>query len=240
MASNTVKIPKQHAIGNKKAASCRCGFFVANNLAFIELYYHHKKTMPKRDQIRTHLTPYADVNEIIAFFTNQVIPIFAENLAGIYLTGSLSYRAFNYDTSDIDLTVIIEQPISSNELAELKQFHIQMENKYKEWAKRLECTYTPKGMLPNTNPPQKPRPWYWGGDATLYEEAPYGNEWITNTYLLYEKSISLFGPEFKTLRSPVDIEDVQKACIRDLFQEWKPKKTNRDWFVDNLANNGEI
>ena len=37
-------------------------------------------------------------------------------------------------------------------------------------------------MLPCVMPSTGASTWYWGGDCTLYEEAPYGNEWIINKY----------------------------------------------------------
>jgi hypothetical protein len=179
------------------------------------------------------LTPYQDVNDILEFFVEGAIGIFQGNLTGIYLTGSLSYQAFDYKSSDIDITVILQNPVSSNELDAIRHFHVQLEDKFNQWASRLECTYTPVDMLSNKLPPTHPRPWYWGGEHRLYAEALYGNEWIINNYLLYQHAIALVGPDFKELTSPIDIEEVQKACIRDLFKEWEPKKTNPDWFKDS-------
>ena len=59
------------------------------------------------------LTKYPDVNEIIDFFVRSVIPVLDKNVLGIYLTGSLSYGAFNYHSSDIDITVIVHRPCFS-------------------------------------------------------------------------------------------------------------------------------
>ena len=85
-------------------------------------------------------------------------------------------------------------------------------------------------MLNNILPPKEPRPYYGGG--VFYREAPYGNEWIINNYLLYQHGIPLIGSDFKELISPIDIIEVQKACVRDLFQEWEPKITDFEW-LDN-------
>lgn len=179
------------------------------------------------------LTKYPDVNEIIDFFVRGVFPDLEGNLLGVYLTGSLSYGAFNYHSSDIDITVIVHRPVSRCELDSIRRLHREIEGKFEKWARRLECSYTPVDMLSNVMPPKEPRPWYWGGDCTLYEEAPYGNEWIINNYFLHRHSIALFGPSFKKLSPPVDIEDVRKACVRDLFQEWEPKKSNPEYFRDS-------
>lgn len=152
-----------------------------------------------------HITPFKDVNAILLYFIEGVVPIFGETIIGVYITGSLSYNAFNYDTSDIDLTVILKVPISANELVPVKQLHSRMEKQFEKWSKRLECSYTPIEMSPSLLPPEKPRPWYWGGDGILYEEAPYGNEWIINKYFLWHYAIPLVGADFKTLTDEVDI-----------------------------------
>ena len=98
------------------------------------------------------------------------------------------------------------------------------EKLYEKWGSRLECSYTPIDLFKNISPPKEPRPYY--GNGFFYEEAPYGNEWIINNYLLYHYAIPLFGPDFKELTGPIKIEEVQKACIRDLFVEWIPKINN--------------
>jgi len=76
-------------------------------------------------------------------------------------------------------------------------------------------------MLKNILPPKTPRPYF--GEGVFYPKADYGNEWLINNYLLYKYGTPLFGPSFKKLIKPIDITDVQKACIRDLFKEWEPK-----------------
>ena len=178
-------------------------------------------------------TRYPDVDAIVRSFTEGVVSTLQENLVGVYLTGSLSYEAFAYDSSDIDITVVMERRASRGELEAIQRLHSHLEAKFVKWAKRLECSYTPVEMLTSVMPPREPRPWYWGGDSMLYPEAPFGNEWIINNYHLYNDSIPLVGPGFRELAEPVDIEEVRKACVRDLFQEWVPKKSNMAWFRDS-------
>ncbi len=175
-------------------------------------------------------SPYPDVNALVAFFVEEVSRILVENVVGVYLTGSLSYGDFNYERSDVDITVMVNRPVSADELEALRRCHLRMKVQFPKWASRLECTYTPVGMLSSLQPPKEPRPWYWGGEGRLYDAAQYGNEWITNNYLLYEYGIALRGPEFRQLMGPPSIEEVQKACIRDLFTEWEPKRTEAAWF----------
>lgn len=172
-------------------------------------------------KILNKITPYLDVNRILRFLTQGITHIFKDNLAGLYLTGSLSYGDFNQNSSDIDLVAVLHKPTSSLQLQLIKQLHIKAEKDYPQWAQRIECSYVPRDFLPSILPPQTPRP-YWG-EGKFYSQARYGNEWIINNYLLYHHGIAIIGPDFKTLIKPINIAEVQQACIRDLIQEWQPK-----------------
>lgn len=125
----------------------------------------------------------------------------------------------------------MKDPLSPEQLEALKQLHLQVEASHKKWAKRIECSYVPREMLHHIQPPKKPRPYF--GEGIFYPEAPYGNEWIINQYLLYKHGIPLVGPDFKTFVNPIDIEDVREACIRDLFEEWKAKMNDREWLSNS-------
>lgn len=176
------------------------------------------------------ITPYQDINDVLLYLSNGIKNIAGKNLVGLYLFGSLTYGDFNPDSSDIDLVAIINQPLNHHEIESLKELHEQLGKLDQKWSDRLECSYMTVDMLRYILPPKEPRPYYGGG--IFYEEAPYGNEWIINNYLLYEHGISLIGPDVKQLIKPIDIIEVQKACIRDLFQEWEPKITDFEW-LDN-------
>lgn len=167
------------------------------------------------------ITIYKDVNKVLHSLTKGIKSIFGSNVVGIYLTGSLSYGNFNPKSSDIDLVVVLYSPASRELLELVKKLHLQVERIHKQWAQRIECSYIPISTLQSILPPELPRPYV--GEGIFYPEASYGNEWLINQYLLYKHGIALIGQEFKTLIKPIDIIDVKKACIRDLFQEWQPK-----------------
>jgi hypothetical protein len=176
-------------------------------------------------------TNYPDIHNVLDFLTQGILRIIGDNLLGVYLTGSLSYGDFNPDNSDIDLVAIVNDPLSPEQMEALKHMHLYVGETHEKWAKRIECSYVPRDMLHNILPPKKPRPYF--GEGIFYPEAPYGNEWIINQYLLYKHGIPLNGPAFKTLVQPIDIEDVRKACIRDLFEEWEPKMNEPEWLKNS-------
>lgn len=179
------------------------------------------------------ITPYQEINELLFAFIDGILEVLPRKLSGIYLTGSLSYGDFNENSSDVDLTVILRKAFSKIELSRIRDFHFRLEEKYQKWSNRLECTYTPMDMLKNVLPPLEPRPWYCGFEKYLYAKAPYGNEWIINNYLLARSAIPLVGPDFKELIAPIEIIEVQKACIRDLIKEWEPKITDLSYLNDS-------
>ena len=172
------------------------------------------------------------MNELLRFYVQEIVSRLGRELEGIYVTGSLSYGAFNEETSDIDIVVIVREPLLQSAIESVRRLHLQMLDRFGKWARRLECSYTPIAMLPSVAPPKGPRP-YWGNEGTFYEAAQYGNEWIINNYFLYRYGVALHGPEFRELTGPVQIEEVQKACIRDLFREWEPKANDENWFKNN-------
>lgn len=176
-------------------------------------------------------TPHNHVNEVLHALTRGITDMLGDNVIGIYLFGSLTYEDFNPNRSDIDLLVIVKQLLSKDVLEKIKNFHEQIEKDYPSWKDRIECSYTPLDLFQEILPPKTPRPYY--GAGIFYPEAPYGNEWIINNYLLYQHSIALTGPDFKKLVKPIDIADVQKASIQDLFKEWEPKINNHVWLQNS-------
>jgi len=177
------------------------------------------------------LTPYRDINELLCFASDAISNILKDTIIGFYLTGSLTYNDFIPGRSDIDLVVIVRNPLSKSRISRVEQFHLDIEQRYPQWAERIECSYLPVTELKHILPPETPRPYMGGGK--FYAKAPYGNEWIINQYFLYKNGIALIGPEFKTLGDRVNIDDVRKACAADLFTEWAPKINDPDWLENS-------
>jgi hypothetical protein len=167
-------------------------------------------------------TPHTGVNEVLDHLARGVKEIFQEKLVGFYLTGSLSYGDFDPGRSDIDLAAVLTGRATAEEATSVEQLHVTTEEIFPAWAGRIECSYIPREMLACKLPPAAPRPYF--GNGIFYPAADYGNEWIINQYFLSECGIALIGPDFRTLLAgPIDITEVQKACVRDLYKEWTPR-----------------
>lgn len=179
--------------------------------------------------INKNITKIDDVDLVITELSLGISSIFDTEIIGIYLFGSLTYGDYNPDSSDVDLVTILKNPASQTQIDKLTKLHLEIENKYPKWAKRIESSYTPQGMLTSVNPPGS-RPYY--GEGIFYPQADYGNEWTINLYLLFNYGRTVYGPDFMTLVQSIKIEDVQLACIRDLHKEWEPKLNEPEW-LDN-------
>lgn len=178
-----------------------------------------------------NITPYPAVNTVLTEWVDGLKGLLDKKIVGLYLSGSLAYGDFVPERSDIDLQAVLRSPLTLDELRAVEQLHKEIERICPEWADRIECSYVPFELMREMYPPATPRPWW--GFGTLYAEAPAGNEWIINHYLLSKHGIALEGPDFDELIPPIDIQRVRQASARDLFQEWVPKIDDRAWLSNS-------
>jgi len=176
-------------------------------------------------------TPYPAINALLCEWVEGVKRLLGKKVIGLYLSGSLAYGDFVPERSDIDLQAVVQNAVTQEELRSLELLHRHIEARSPEWADRIECSYVPLALMRELTPPATPRPWW--GFGTLYAEAPAGNEWIINHYLLSQHGIALEGPDFSELIPAIDIDDVRRACARDLFQEWVPKIDDAEWLSNS-------
>jgi len=176
-------------------------------------------------------TLFPAINTVLCEWAEGVKRLLGKQIVGLYLSGSLAYGDFVPGRSDIDLQAVVANPLTEEELGSVERWHRQIEERYPQWANRVECSYVPLDLLREWTPPATPRPWW--GFGTFYPEAPAGNEWIINHYFLSKCGIVLDGPDFSELVRPIDIDRVRQASARDLFEEWLPKMDDARWLSDS-------
>jgi len=177
------------------------------------------------------ITPYPAINAVLTEWAEGLERLLGKKVVGLYLSGSLAYGDFVPERSDIDLEAVVRHPLTNDELGSVERLHQEIEQRCPEWAGRIECSYVPLELMGEVTPPAMPRPW-WGFGA-FYADAPAGNEWIINHYLLSKHGIALEGPDFNELIPPIDIRSVRLASARDLFQEWVPKADDKAWLSNS-------
>ena len=105
-------------------------------------------------------TPYSDVNEILNIVFTGIKDILEDELAGMYLFGSLANGDFDQH-SDIDILFVTEHPLSDEMFSALDEIHEQISTIDSPWAIQLEVSYIPKDALRlfdplnNTSPPHR-------------------------------------------------------------------------------------
>lgn len=170
--------------------------------------------------MKTELTPYQDVNEVLALLSVGLTKELGRQLVGLYLTGSLTYGDFDKGSSDIDFLAVLSSPLANEQLESIKELHQQIGETVPFWAKRLEGSYITTGMIKTKARPEVPRPYFNGGKMNMYK---YGNEWTINLYALQETGLTLIGPEPSQIFPVVTIEDVREASKQDLLDDWQSK-----------------
>lgn len=178
-----------------------------------------------------NVTPYPAINTMLTEWVEGLKRLLDDNVVGLYLSGSLAYGDFVPERSDVDLQAVVRNPLTQEELKSIEQLHREIEGRCPQWANRIECSYVPLELLREPTPPVTSRPWW--GFGTLYAEAPAGNEWIINHYLLSKHCFALEGPDFNELIPPISIQEVRQASARDLFKEWVPKIDDRAWLSNS-------
>jgi predicted nucleotidyltransferase len=155
------------------------------------------------------VTSYPAINTLLTEWVEGLKQLLGEKIVGLYLSGSLAYGDFVPDRSDIDLQAVVGSRLTENELRSVERLHKEVERRCPQWANRIECSYVPLELVRELSPPAKSRPWW--GFGNLYAEAPAGNEWIINHYLLARYGIALEGPAFQELIPSIDMDDVRQA-----------------------------
>jgi hypothetical protein len=176
-------------------------------------------------------TAYHDINQLLAVWCDSIKNKCGDNLVGLYISGSLSYGDFVPGRSDIDLRVVLQNPLNKKELRWIEHLHKDLNKLHPGWKDRLECDYVPLELLKQRPPLIIVRPWW--GFHRFYPTAPAGNEWIINQYFLCKYGLTMHGPEFSSLVPSIEPGEFRKASAMDLFIEWEPKTRDHRWFANS-------
>lgn len=67
------------------------------------------------------------IERLLDKIKNHYIDILKLNLVGIYVHGSLAFECFHWDTSDVDLIVVVKEPLTNNAKEKLIQTVLDLE-----------------------------------------------------------------------------------------------------------------
>jgi len=169
-------------------------------------------------QDEVSITPFADVNAIIAILRDEIRDVFEDQFVGIYLHGSLAIGDFDPESSDIDYLVVTKDEISEQDLSALVAMHAQFVALDSKWSIEIEGSYIPQKAVRRFDPDNCHHPRIERGDNLRI--ASHDSDWVIQRYIIYHRGIVVEGPPPKKLIDPVFPDDLRRAVL-DLQWWWE-------------------
>ncbi|WP_051441530.1 aminoglycoside adenylyltransferase domain-containing protein [Arthrobacter sp. H14] len=137
------------------------------------------------------ITPYADLDEVLAEMLGHWQRILGENLAGAYVQGSFALGAGDQH-SDCDWLVATRGSLSEPQITQLRKLHDEIPTREGRWCQDLEGSYAPVDQLASVE--HLDRKWLFNdhGHRTLKWD-DHCNRGYTR-WILREHGITLTGP----------------------------------------------
>lgn len=174
------------------------------------------------------LTPYPDVNRVLALLLEHVQEVLGAEFVGLYVYGSLALDDFTPGRSDIDFMVVTENDLPEDTLPALRAMHARLtalgdsDSRF-AWAAKLEGPYIPRDALRRYDPARSLHPALRVDGS--FDVDGHGPDWIIQRYVIREYGITVSGPEPHTLIDPVTPDDLRCAVGGNLRSWWEPMLT---------------
>jgi hypothetical protein len=176
----------------------------------------------------THIvtTPEVDgkLHQLYAHLLAELPRCLPDNLAGLYLRGSLVTGDFRPESSDVDLLAVTHQRVRDEEFARLAALHTAIAASDHPFAQRIEIEYIDRAALRHYVAGQR-FPGLGQGEPLMWHE--HGANWVLERWLLRAAGIALFGPLPVTLIDPIARDEVV-AATHTRLQQWAAWAANRD------------
>jgi predicted nucleotidyltransferase len=168
------------------------------------------------------------VTELVESLLPGLEESLGEKLVGVYVRGSLAMGDFIPSTSDIDLLVVTEQPVTTLEFATLSALHGHITALPNPFANRLEIAYIDRAALRRFTPGLC-HPTLGQGETLAWSE--HRTHWIVERWGVREYGMALVGPDPKQLIEPVGMDEVRAAVRSRLhdWAEWAAQPDDPDW-----------
>ncbi len=162
-------------------------------------------------------TPFPEINTLLEQFLVELQAILGEQLAGLYLHGSLAGGDFNPNRSDIDFLVATTEALDDPTIAAIAALHERLCAGGSRWAAELEGSYFPLPALRRYDLADACYPHVERHGALRVEQ--HESDWLLQMHVLREHGIALAGPPPDTLIDSISPEELRRAS-RDILQVW--------------------
>ncbi len=165
---------------------------------------------------------FPQANAVLDLLIDGVSEILRDEFIGIYLYGSLVTGDFDLAISDLDLVVIMTQPLDDERFHLLNKLHQNVVNAYPAWEDRLELAYVSRHTLKSFRKQTSRIGIISPGEP--FHQIIAGADWLISWYALRENGIALRGPEIETLVDPISASEYLLAVRQHI--EAYPKRIN--------------
>lgn len=177
----------------------------------------------------TRITSFDDINDLLQCLLVNLQSILGEKLVGIYIYGSLVWGDFIYHTSDIDLLVVTAVDIDENDFTTLNEMQDRLVKNFDHWDDRIEIAYLSKEALKTFKYKRSTIATISPGEPFNIKKAGIG--WLVDWYCVQENSVTLFGPDPRTLIEPISKSEFLMA-VKNHALEW------REWVTQTKNSQG--
>jgi hypothetical protein len=183
------------------------------------------------------MTAYpAGVSGLISDLLAGVRDALGDNLLGVYLRGSLALGDFDTETSDVDILVVTERPVSEAEFEALAALHGRIPpTEDNEYGRRYEVSYIDQGSIKRFGPGERRHPRCT--DDERFEWADHRPNWVLERWTVRERGVTVLGPDPKTLIDPIEPTEIRGAVrdeLRQRLQHWM----DGSWARSEIAHRG--
>ena len=168
--------------------------------------------------VKSHPTPYPNVNHILSLLLQSVKEVLGNQFVGMYLFGSLANGGFD-DDSDIDVLIITTIEVSESTFSDLAEMHAQVARSESPWTTQLEVSYIPKEAIRRFDPANMRHPHLDRGKNEKLYMLEHLQDWIIQRYIVREHGVVLAGPDPKTLIDPVSPDNLRQSVV-DVWPLW--------------------
>ena len=158
-------------------------------------------------------TPYEELNEVLGELVSRIQSILGDDFVGAYLQGSFAIGDYD-EHSEVDFIVVSEDGLSRQQVDALQVMHDEVYQLDSEWAKHLEGSYFPRGVLRNRSKVGTAL-WYLDHGARSLVRSDHCNTLVVR-WTVREKGIILAGPPPDTLLDPVPEEALRSEMVETL------------------------
>jgi Domain of unknown function (DUF4111)/Nucleotidyltransferase domain len=150
-----------------------------------------------------------------------------DELAGLYVHGSLGLGDFHPPGSDVDVLVATTRPLSERAVGRLRRLHAALRAEG-GWAARLEVVYLPLATLRACDPADDGR-YPIGASDREFELGRQGPTWVLDRWVVRERGLVVAGPDPRELIDPIGPDRLRAAVRATLARHWRLEEQDVAW-----------